>query len=88
MIQSIYVQNSPRNMRIQETLTADSIEEFLRRKNVGVLVENGGICSSISVQYEGELNASSTGALLQDDEDLSVPEDAKAIFHAQAGLSV
>jgi hypothetical protein len=88
MIQSIYVQNSPRNMRIQETLTADSIEEFLRRRNVGVLVENGGICSSISVQYEGELNASSTGALLQDDEDLSVPEDAKAIFHAQAGLSV
>jgi hypothetical protein len=76
------------NVRIQETLTADSIEGFLRSKNMGVLVENGGICSSISVQHEGELNSSSTGAVLQDDEDFSVPDDAKAIFHAQAGLSV
>jgi hypothetical protein len=88
IVQSIYAQEAPRNVLIQDTLTADSIEGFLHSKNMGVLVENGGICSSISVQYEGELNASSSGAVLQDDEDISVPDDAKAIFHAQAGLSV
>ncbi|KAI0246843.1 hypothetical protein BJV78DRAFT_1250814 [Lactifluus subvellereus] len=48
-----------------ETLSADTVEEFLRSKGMGVLVESGG-------------------AILRDDEGPPVPDEAKAIFYAQA----
>jgi len=48
-----------------ETLSADTVEEFLRSKGMAMLIENGG-------------------AILHDDEGPPVPEEAKAIFYAQA----
>jgi hypothetical protein len=54
---------------------------------MGVLTENGGICPASVYSTPGELNASSTGAILQDDEDPPIP-DEKAVFYAQGGFAV
>jgi hypothetical protein len=44
--------------------------------------------SASEFSTEGKLNASSTGAILHLDEDPPVPDEDKAIFYAQAGLTV
>jgi len=50
-----------------DTLTADSVEDFLRQNEMGVLVENGA-------------------AILHEDEEPKVLDDAKLIFYAEAEL--
>ena len=89
-VQSIYctVQpKSPCNARAQETLSADTVEEFLRSKEMSVLVEDGGICLALVYGMPEALNACSTGAILHEDE-APVPDEAKAIFYAQAESGV
>ena len=64
------------------------MEEVLRRKDINVLIENGGICpASLPGTREG-LNESSIGAILQEEEEPVIPDETKAIFYAGAELAV
>ena len=63
------------------------MEGFLRRKEINVLIENGGICPASLSGTREELNASSIGAILQEEEPV-IPDETKAIFYAVAELAV
>jgi hypothetical protein len=60
----------------------------LRQNEVGVLVENGGICPPSVYATSKDLNASFTAAILHDDDEVPVPDNDKAIFYAQAEFEV
>ena len=60
----------------------------MRQNEVGVLVENGGICPAPVYATSEGLNASFTAATLHDDNEVPVPEKDKAIFYAQAEFEV
>jgi len=64
------------------------VEGFLRRKEINVLIENGGICPASPPGTRKELNASSTGAILQEEEEPVILDETKAIFYAVAELAV
>jgi hypothetical protein len=63
------------------------VEEFLDRKEINVLIENGGICSTPLPGMREGLNACSIGAILQEEETV-IPDETKAIFYAVAELAV
>jgi hypothetical protein len=73
---------------VQDTLTADSVEDFLRQNEIGVLVENGGMCPASPLGRREELNASLTAAILHEDEEPKVLDEVKLIFYAVAELGV
>jgi len=64
------------------------VEGFLHRKEINVLIENGGICLASLPGTREELNASSIGAILQEEEEPVIPDETKAIFYAVAELAV
>ena len=76
-----------RNANAQDVLTANAVEEFLHRKQINVLIENGGICPASLPGAREELNVCSIGAILQEEEAV-IPDESKAIFYAVAELVV
>jgi hypothetical protein len=64
------------------------VKGLLGRKNINVLIENGGICPTSPPGTRQELNASSTGAILQEEEEPVILDEMKAIFYAVATLAV
>jgi len=59
----------------------------LRQYEVGVLIENGGM-KFLPYGPLGVAEHWSPAAILHDDEDPGVPDDAKAIFYVHAELEV
>ena len=53
-----------------------------------MLIENGGICPASLPGTREELNVSSIGAILQEEEEPVIPDETKAIFYAVAELAV
>ena len=74
-------------MHTQDILAADAVQDFFHGCEIGVLVENGGICTA-SLQSVQRLNTSLIAAFLQKDKEPGVPDNARLIFIAEADSEV